>query len=79
MKGGGHGHHLSTLALDSLRLGGLPAAQAQQAQAHLGHCPLCARRLREADDSAEHFLRVVHPRTLQLLRQRMHAPPLHLE
>lgn len=63
--------HLSAYTLDTLELGGLSPEEERHARAHLEHCATCSRRLSDAHTSAEHFQKVVHPRTLEQLRQRM--------
>ncbi|WP_309895084.1 zf-HC2 domain-containing protein [Archangium sp.] len=67
-------HHLSALTLDSLQMGALPPEEERQARAHLAQCPACAERLTETASSAEHFSKVVQPRTLEQLRERMQRP-----
>jgi anti-sigma factor RsiW len=66
--------HLSALTLDALQLGGLTPEAEQQARAHLAQCPTCSQRLAETSSSAEHFSKVVQPRTVEQLRERMKRP-----
>lgn len=66
--------HLSALTLDALHLGALPAEEERKAREHLAQCPACTQRLTETTSSADHFAKVVQPRTLEQLRERMEQP-----
>ncbi|HLK99189.1 MAG TPA: zf-HC2 domain-containing protein [Myxococcaceae bacterium] len=66
--------HLSALTLDALHLGALSAEEESKARAHLAQCPACTRLLTETTSSAEHFKKVIQPRTLEQLRERMQQP-----
>lgn len=54
-------NHLSTLKLQQLRLGELPAEQQQLAAAHLADCDLCANRLGEFQEARQAFLKAPVP------------------
>ena len=66
--------HLSALTLDALQIGALPPEEERQARDHLAQCPACSERLTETASSADHFAKVVQPRTLEQLRERMQQP-----
>lgn len=67
--------HLSALTLGLLVAGKMTPEEEQWARAHLRQCPDCSQRLDQTSSSADHFQRVVKPRTVEALRRRLEQTP----